>query len=206
GFSGIHTMVPMRKPEQPEQTVHTTEHFAHSRATAAGEVSVAEEAAHIPELVYPFFWEDVPADIVEADRRGGYPIRTIAPRFGSATIPNCAVAMLSRGYIKAEAAEVDVPVFLGLGERDIAVEPHREPTAYSRSTDVSLFICDRMAHMHNFASTRQKLWDRLAHWCTVVVARRHTRVTSNSSRLLPDAGTVSPHAIHTSGWRASSTR
>lgn len=172
GYSAIHTVLPMRKQRE---TVRASEHFDYTRDTAPDELSVAESAAHIPEFLYPFFWEDVPADILDADICGGYPIRTSAPPFGSATLPNCAVAMLSPGYIKAEAAEVDVPVFIGLGERDVAPEPRREPAGYSRSTDVSLFICDRMAHMHNFASTRQKLWDRVAHWCMAVAAHGETR-------------------------------
>jgi pimeloyl-ACP methyl ester carboxylesterase len=165
GYSAIHTVLPM--PEHDE-TVRTSAHFDYSRDTTPDELSVADSSKQIPGFLYPFFWEDVPADIVEADTRGGYPIRATAPPFGSTTLPNCAVAMLSPGYIKAEAAEVDVPVFIGLGERDTAQEPHREPAAYSSATDLTVFICDRMAHMHNFASTRHKLWDRLAAWCKTV--------------------------------------
>jgi hypothetical protein len=58
----------------------------------------------------------------------------------------------------------DVTPAQPLGERDTAREPHREPTAYERSADITLFVCDQMAHMHNFASTRVKLWDRLIGW------------------------------------------
>lgn len=164
GYSAIHTVLPM--PKQDE-TVRASEYFAFSRDTELDELSIAESSAHVGEFLYPFFWQDVPADIVEADTRGGYPIRTSIPSFG-ATLPTCAVAMLSPGYIKAEAAEVDVPVFIGLGERDVATDPHREPAGFASSTDISLVICDRMAHMHNFASTRQELWDRVVGWCRSV--------------------------------------
>jgi len=169
GYSAIHTVLPMPKHDE---TVRASEYFDYSRDTAPDELSLAEASAHVGEFLYPFFWEDVPADIVETDTHGGYPIRTTAPSFGSATVPNCVIAMLSPGYIKAEAAKVDVPVFVGVGERDVAPEPHRESAAYPRSPDVSLFICERMAHMHNFASTRHKLWDRLAEWCIGVGAHR----------------------------------
>jgi pimeloyl-ACP methyl ester carboxylesterase len=171
GYSAIHTVLPMRKADE---TLHAAEYFDYSRETAPDELSVAESSAHIGEFLYPFFWEDIPADILEADTSGGYPIRTTAPSFGSATLPSCVVAMLSPGYITAEAAAVDVPVFIGLGERDTAPYPHREPTAYPKSSDVTLFICNRMAHMHNFAMTRHELWDRLAHWCTALSSHRHT--------------------------------
>ncbi|MGZ5394780.1 MAG: alpha/beta hydrolase, partial [Mycobacterium sp.] len=107
-------------------------------------------------------------DILEADTAGGYPLRDNAPAFGSKSIPSCVVAMLSPGYISTEAAELTVPVFIGVGERDVAPEPHREPSAYSASSDITLVICDRMAHMHNFATTRAVLWDRLAHWCAAL--------------------------------------
>jgi pimeloyl-ACP methyl ester carboxylesterase len=169
GYSSIHTVLPMR---EHDETVRASEYFDYSRDTAPDDLSIAESAAHIGEFLYPFHYEDVPADIVEADIGGGYPIRTTAPLFGSKTLPNCVVAMLSPGYTAAEAAAVDVPVFIGLGERDTAPHPHREPSAYPNSTDVSLLVCDRMAHMHNFATTRHKLWDRLAHWYTAVAGER----------------------------------
>jgi pimeloyl-ACP methyl ester carboxylesterase len=167
GFSAIRTVAPMRTHDE---TVRASQPFDSVRDTAPGELSVAQVTAEIADFIYPFFWEDLPADIVDADTRGGYPIRTNAPPFGSTSLPTCAVALLAPGYLKAEAAGIDVPVFIALGERDVAPEPHGEPVAYPSSTDVSLFICDRMAHMHNFASTRQKLWDRLAGWCAAVVA------------------------------------
>jgi len=110
----------------------------------------------------------VPAEIVAADTSGGYPIREVAPAFGSTTLPLCVIAMLSPGYVKQEAADVTVPVFVGLGKRDTAPDPHSEPSAYSASSDITVFICERMAHMHNFATTREALWDRVARWCAAL--------------------------------------
>jgi pimeloyl-ACP methyl ester carboxylesterase len=161
GYSAIHTVLPMPDDDETERV---SRYFDYSRDTTPDDLSLAESANHTGSLLYPFFWEDVPDDIVGTDIRGGYPIRTTAPPFGSKTLPSCVVAMLSPGYTAAEAAAVEVPVFIGLGERDTAPHPHREPSAYPKSTDVSLVICNRMAHMHNFATTRHQLWDRLAHW------------------------------------------
>ncbi|HEX3288999.1 MAG TPA: alpha/beta hydrolase [Mycobacterium sp.] len=162
GYSGIHTVLPF---SDETDTAAVAGRIDESRDDDPSVQSVARTATTIPEFLYPFFWSDVPAGIVEEDTRGGYPLRETAPAFGSATLPSCAVAMLSPGYVAAEAAAVNCPVFIGLGERDTAPEPHREPSAYERSTDVTLFICNQMAHMHNFASTRRKLWDRLIGWC-----------------------------------------
>lgn len=164
GYSAIHTVLPQPRPEDAAYV----KNFEYTRDDAPDTFSVETSAAAIPGFLYPFFYEDVPADIVEADTAGGYPLRDKAPVFGSKTLPACVVAMLSPGYISAEAAEVTVPVFVGLGERDTAPEPHKEPGAYPASTDVTLFICERMAHMHNFASTRTVLWDRIAGWCAAL--------------------------------------
>jgi pimeloyl-ACP methyl ester carboxylesterase len=161
GYSAIHTVLPLPRAED----ANYVKNFEYSRDDAPETFSVEAASATIPEFLYPFFYEDVPADIVAADTAGGYPLRDTAPAFGSKTIPSCVVAMLSPGYISTEAAALNVPVFIGLGERDTAADPHREPSAYCASTDVTLFICDRMAHMHNFATTRTVLWDRIAHWC-----------------------------------------
>ena len=162
GWSAIHTVVPQRCREDAQSTAA---HLAHDRSDAPETLSVRKASEQFADFLYPFFWEDVPAEIVAADTQGGYPIRDVAPAFGSKTLQNCVVAMLSPGYVSREAEAVSVPVFIGLGERDTAPEPHREPSAYTNSSDVTLFICERMAHMHNFASTRDALWDRLVRWC-----------------------------------------
>jgi pimeloyl-ACP methyl ester carboxylesterase len=164
GYSAIHTVLPLPRPED----ANYVKNFEYSRDDAPDTFSVEAASATIPEFLYPFFYEDVPADVVAADTAGGYPLRETAPAFGSKTIPPCVVAMLSPGYISAEAAALTVPVFIGLGERDTAPDPRREPSAYNKSSDITMFICDRMAHMHNFATTRTQLWDRIAHWCASV--------------------------------------
>src|SRR6202008_3200049 len=93
-------------------------------------------------------------------------LRRTAPPFGSLTIPSCAVAMMSRGFVAAEAAAVDVPVFLAYGARDVSADPAAEPMAFVQAEDVTLIVVPRMAHMHNFASTRHQLWDALSAWAT----------------------------------------
>jgi len=162
GFSAIHTVLPF--PDRQE-SAEVADRVAQARHVDLADQSVSATAALIPDFLYPFFWSDIPHDIVEADTRGGYPLREHAPPFGSTALPKCAVAMLSPGYVAAEAAAVHCPVFIGLGERDTAPFPRQEPSAYENAADITLFICSQMAHMHNFASTRHRLWDRLARWC-----------------------------------------
>jgi pimeloyl-ACP methyl ester carboxylesterase len=161
GYSAIHTVLPQRSEEASRKAV-----AAHqlARDTDLSSASVAASAAQIEDFVYPFHWEDVPADILQADMAGGYPMRRTVPPFGSGTIPTCALQMMAPGCVAAEAAAITVPVFVGVGERDVCPEPLAEPKAYTRARDVTVYIVPRMAHMHNFASTRLQLWDRLVGW------------------------------------------
>jgi pimeloyl-ACP methyl ester carboxylesterase len=167
GFSALHTMLPQRTEAAREQAAAV---FV-SDAVLNAE-TIARTSTQVTDFLYPFHWEDVPADIVGADMAGGYPLRKQVPPFGSATIPTCAVLMMAPGAVKAEAAAVEVPVFVGVGERDVCPDPHAEPTAYRASRDVSLFIVPCMAHMHNFAGTRHKLWERLLQWAVMIARER----------------------------------
>lgn len=161
GYSAVHTVLPQRTSEARETA---QAQYQYSRRTAPEELSVERSSAGVPDFLYPFHWEDVPADIVDADMRGGYPVRRSAPPFGSLTIPNCVVAMMGPGFVRDDAARIEAPVFLGYGERDVSVAPHAEPAAFAAAKDISLIVVPRMAHMHNFAGTRHLLWDRLSAW------------------------------------------
>ena len=162
GASAIHTVLP-----QPSEADYEASRRGHmlARGSAVHTESVAESSRSIANFVYPFHWEDVPQDILDADMAGGYPLRRPpAPPFGSLTIPPCAVTMMSPGAIAREAAAVDVPVLIAVGQRDACVHPLAEPAAYGNSSDVAVYIVPRMAHMHNFASTRVMLWKKIEAW------------------------------------------
>jgi pimeloyl-ACP methyl ester carboxylesterase len=165
GYSAIHTMLPQRTEADAARARAT---FTAGRGADLHEVSVAQTSTQIADYVYPFHFEDVPRDILEADMGGGYPLRKTVPPFGSATIPTCAVLMMSPGLVKREAAAIEVPVLVGVGERDVCPDPWAEPSAYRRSRDITLIVVPRMAHMHNFAGTRARLWERLLAWSRFV--------------------------------------
>ena len=170
GASAIHTQLPQRTEAARLQVLGA--HDYQPDAQLSGD-EIARSSALIPDFVYPFHWDDVPSDILAADMDGGYPLRKRVPAFGSGTIPTCAVLMMRPAAVAAEAAAVRVPVLVGVGERDVCPEPHREPMAYQSSRDVSVYIVPRMAHMHNFASTRHLLWERLVHWARGCAAATH---------------------------------
>ncbi|HEX5586332.1 MAG TPA: hypothetical protein VFZ17_03415 [Acidimicrobiia bacterium] len=78
---------------------------------------------------------------------------------------------LGPGVVAVEAAAIDVPVLVVSGEIDVIAAPREEPTAYSSSPDITVCVYPRMAHMHNFATTRHQLWDRIEHWARGIEAR-----------------------------------
>jgi pimeloyl-ACP methyl ester carboxylesterase len=161
GYSAIHTVLPQRDEAARQRSI--TGH-ANIGSKALKDISVEEASTGVTDFIYPFHWEDVSADILNADMAGGYPMRKTAPPFGSLTVPPCVVTMMTPGLVKAEAAAITVPVLTAMGERDVCPNPHAEPSAFGGANDVSLFIVPRMAHMHNFAGTRAQLWSRIESW------------------------------------------
>jgi hypothetical protein len=171
GFSAFHTVMWM-PPGAPDNGV--AYFLRNSRAVVsspgAGTLSPVPDESGLSSLVPGFHYDDVPREVVVADMVD-YPTRGgDVPVWGSATGPTCSIWMASPGVIAAEAAVISVPVFVGVGERDVVPTPRDEPRAYSRSPDITVVVCPRMAHMHNMASTREQLWRRLHAWGEGVVA------------------------------------
>jgi alpha-beta hydrolase superfamily lysophospholipase len=81
-------------------------------------------------------------------------------------------ASMIPGCASRAAAQVAVPVFLGVGEHDIAVDHHRIPAEFPASGDVTLFVLEGAGHNHNVEPRRAELWDRLAGWVSCVTSRR----------------------------------
>jgi alpha-beta hydrolase superfamily lysophospholipase len=69
-----------------------------------------------------------------------------------------------------EAAVIEVPVFVGLGESDISPAPLDEPAAYASSSDVTVYVVPGAAHCFNFASARQLFFERLSGWTLSLAA------------------------------------
>jgi len=68
------------------------------------------------------------------------------------------------GSVDAEMAAVEVPVFLALGEHDIAGDPHAIPACFTGSNDFTLFVLPGTGHNHNVAPDRELLWERFVVW------------------------------------------
>jgi pimeloyl-ACP methyl ester carboxylesterase len=112
-------------------------------------------------MAWGFHYEDVDEAVVRADMVRG----TELPAWASATLPSpTGIACLAPGAVAPEAAAIRSPVLVAMGERDVIADPKGESRAYQSATSVDLFICPRMGHMHNFASTRELFWERIATW------------------------------------------
>jgi len=118
---------------------------------------------------FAFHWEDVPERFAEADiagQRGSGPL----PYWRSATTPNAGGGLLP-GHLCSAAAVITAPVLLGMGERDVCQDSLRELAAFMSTRDLALFVAPRMAHMHNFAGTREMMWRRLSAFFAQVADR-----------------------------------
>jgi alpha-beta hydrolase superfamily lysophospholipase len=73
-------------------------------------------------------------------------------------------ASMIPGSASRAAAAVDVPVFLGVGEHDIATSHHLIPAQFPASPDVTLYVLPGAGHNHNVEPGREELWDRVTRW------------------------------------------
>jgi pimeloyl-ACP methyl ester carboxylesterase len=108
-----------------------------------------------------FHWDDVPEAVLAAD--DALASRREGPTGFIGQIPD---------IVRDDAASIDVPLFLGFGERDVSPDPWREPETYPACPDITFHLLPRAGHCHNFASTRAEQWDRLATWLETVAAPR----------------------------------
>jgi pimeloyl-ACP methyl ester carboxylesterase len=79
------------------------------------------------------------------------------------------------GSIAPALDTVDVPVFLGLGDRDIAGPPHAIPAIFPNSPDVTLTVLPETGHCQFIFPSRAELFRRIGEW-TQFVIRHNGRV------------------------------
>jgi alpha-beta hydrolase superfamily lysophospholipase len=79
-------------------------------------------------------------------------------------LPIPAAMSMVPGNVAPEAAALDVPVFLGIGERDMVGPTHQVPAAFTGSHDVSLCILPEAGHSHFLFPSRRRLFDRFSRW------------------------------------------
>jgi pimeloyl-ACP methyl ester carboxylesterase len=68
------------------------------------------------------------------------------------------------GVVRSACARIEVPVFIGVGDADIAREPRSLPAQFPRSSGVTLYVLPDAGHNHNVEPTRALLWEQLDNW------------------------------------------
>jgi pimeloyl-ACP methyl ester carboxylesterase len=126
----------------------------------ADELVAAARLRHVDPLV------DMPRgsmDFLVANR----PSEDVHLALADARTPLLAIvgyASMIPGSATSCVASITVPVFLGIGDRDIARQPHHIPADFTNSGDLTVFVIPDAGHNHNVEPTRALLWDRLAAW------------------------------------------
>ena len=173
GSSAIQNFVPTRPGTAPipfpwivRSTAASTPVVVNADRLSA-ELDLSAGPAQENPLQWAFHFDDEPPEVVAIDM-ASEPLA----RWRSATVPDCGLLGVTPGVAATEAAGISVPVFVGVGERDVVPNPWLEPFAYRSSGDVTVFVCEGMAHMHNFASSRVRFWQRLHHWGEGVAGQR----------------------------------
>lgn len=182
GYSAVHTHPPT-KPGEPRITApwFTRDSMLNDPLTIMNPQAMAA-AEILPQdagttMAWGFHYDDVDPALAQSDlahfrealhdpeARKSFK----AAPWSSLTLPTAvASTSLTPGIIATEAASVLCPVLVAMGERDVLADPKGEPRAYLSATSVDLYICPKMGHMHNFASTRRLFWDRIETWAAWV--------------------------------------
>lgn len=79
-------------------------------------------------------------------------------------LPVPAFMSMLPGNVAPEAARIDVPVFVGLGELDMAGPPLEAPKAFTGSPAVTFELLPQAGHSHFLFASRAGLFDALAAW------------------------------------------
>jgi alpha-beta hydrolase superfamily lysophospholipase len=123
-----------------------------------------------------FHHDDEPDDLVIMDMTRPAGTSGSTEAWGASNAPGGPAVLprnpLEPGVVAAQAAAIGVPVLVACGEVDVVGDPWSEPSAYRSSRDVTVCVFPQMAHMHNFAPTRERLWRRLRAWAIGVADPR----------------------------------
>ena len=172
GYGAIHTCPPVRPgsveavlPWMPRDARYDdSSAMLNADDVLASAARVVSDEEFLADITWGFYYDDVD---VQAASKG----RWISDGYLHAIV----AYVCTPGVIASEAAAITVPVLVAAGERDSVADPRGEPRAYLSSPSVDLFLCPRMAHMHNFAGTREVFWQRISTWADWVCAHRTWR-------------------------------
>ena len=80
----------------------------------------------------------------------------------------CGLTSMIPNVTDEEKGHIDVPVLVAFGDHDLTDAYERAAARYTASPDVTLYVLPGSAHCHNQASSRTRLWQRVAEWMGAV--------------------------------------
>jgi pimeloyl-ACP methyl ester carboxylesterase len=86
-------------------------------------------------------------------------------------LPVPALFSMIPGAVAPEVGQLDVPVFLGIGDRDLC-PAHAVPAAFHGCPDLTLVVLAQTGHNHFLFASRERLFSRIDSWARTVVAGR----------------------------------
>lgn len=92
------------------------------------------------------------------------PVRKATASTTTRLLETCGLMAMIPGSCDAEKAAITVPVFLGFGDHDLVPGTSADVGRYRSSSEVTLYHLENASHLHNQATTRFDLWDRILAW------------------------------------------
>jgi pimeloyl-ACP methyl ester carboxylesterase len=134
----------------------------------------------LPALAKRMFREPYPRVQRDPQAKGIFGGSTADPRGVAALkaasdeplLPLAAYHSMLPGNVALDAAKINVPVYLAVGDRDMAGPPQQIPAAFTASRDIELQVLAETGHAHFLFASRHALFDRLAIWTRYVTAPR----------------------------------
>jgi pimeloyl-ACP methyl ester carboxylesterase len=102
-----------------------------------------------------------------ADRRGVEALRQVR----TGLLATAGLFSMIPGSSAPECAQIDAPVFLAVGDRDIAGPPHQIPADFPASGDVTLLVLPATGHCHFLFASRQRLFARAHGWVEAMLQK-----------------------------------
>jgi pimeloyl-ACP methyl ester carboxylesterase len=99
-----------------------------------------------------------------ADPRAMNALRAVRDRL----LATLSMFVIIPGSSAPEAAQIDVPLLLVVGDRDMCGPPHQLPASFPASSDITLLCLPNTGHSHFVFSSTSALFPRLARWADTV--------------------------------------
>lgn len=147
-------------PEYVPQPLHTL-----ARDPVAMRAQLPTVARHMFKEPYPRLERAADSQALFAsDRADARGISALKAAGEEPILPVPGFHAILPGNVAPEAASIDVPVFLGIGERDIVGPPGEVPSAFQGSPEVVLHVMPESGHSHFLFPTRFGLFEAIAVW------------------------------------------